>query len=147
MFGNSGFAELVQALGSIATAIRNDSGITKINHAKQSNVTNSTVGGARIEAGWGWMQNITGAAVGQMSEVVTFGTAFSSAPLVFLTFGGDAGNVPAVYGTGTRVSFGSAATNASDISASQFQATCTFASGGTLPNNSTIYYQWLAIGV
>lgn len=100
---------------------------------------------AKILTGWGWMQNTSGSGQAQMSENVTFNVAFSGLPIVLITYGGDAGNVAAVYGTGTGTAFGAAAMKADNITASGFRATMTTA--GSLPNAGTIYYQWMAIGI
>lgn len=119
--------------------------ITNYKVVRQNDTTNTTESTARILTGWGWMQNTTGIGAGQLTETVTFGTAFAGIPIVLLTYGGDAGNVAPSYGTGGGVAFGGSHAKASNITATNFSATLTF--DGTLPNNSTVYYQWIAIGV
>lgn len=111
---------------------------------RQNDTTNTAPAGARIETGWGWIQ-VGGGAVAQVSETVTFNTAFTTLPIVLMTYGGDAGNVAASYGTGGGVALGAAATKASNITTSNFIATIT--AGSNWPAAQTIYYQWIAIGV
>ena len=119
--------------------------ISSVPTRRQNNTSNTSPNGARIETGWGWMQNTTGSSQQQLSESVTFGQAFTDLPIVLVTYGGDAGNVAASYGTGGGVNFGAAMMKASNITASNFTVTMT--SSTALPNTHTIYYQWIAIGV
>lgn len=111
---------------------------------RQDNTTNTAPAGARIETGWGWVQNVSGSTQSQYGELVTFNTAFTVAPIVIATYGGDAVNEAPVYGHGGGVSFGAISIKASSITTTNFQITMT---GGALPNTNAVYYQWIAIGV
>lgn len=117
--------------------------VTSVPVSRQNNTTNSVIQNARIDTGWGWIQ-VGGSAVSQVSETVTFQTAFTTLPIVVITYGGDAGNTPPSYGTGGGVVLGAAATKASNITTTNFVATMT--ASGTWPPAQTIYYQWIAIG-
>ena len=138
----------IEALAS-GTGLNNTSvPLSKIDTAsftrRQNNTTNTTVQGARTEVGWGWIQNTIGSGQMQLSETVTFGATFTTLPIVLVTYGGDAGNVAAVYGTGSGVAFGAAAVKADNITATGFRFTMTAQSA--VPPAGTIYYQWMAIG-
>lgn len=59
--------------------------------SRQNNTTNSSPTTARIETGWGYIQ---GNNTANMSKVVTFSSAFTSAPIVMVSFAGYANSAP-----------------------------------------------------
>ena len=135
--------------GAVSTAKLVDGAVTsaKLGPAvvkRQNNTTNTTVTAPRFETGWGVIQN-GGSSVAQLTETVTFSQEFSDLPIITVTYGGDAGNVPYVYGTGGGVSVGAVASKASSITTTTFVVTLT-APSVVWTANQTIYYQWIAIG-
>lgn len=110
--------------------------------SRQNNTTNTSLTNARIETGWGWMQFTSSVTVN--SELVSFGTSFNDKPIVVVTFGGDAGNVPAVYGTGGNNIQGPSSAKAISITNNGFTAYVWANSSWSA--NDTVYYQWIAIG-
>lgn len=110
--------------------------------SRQNNTTNTSLTNARIETGWGWMQFTSSVTVN--SELVSFGTSFNDKPIVVVTFGGDAGNVPAVYGTGGNNIQGPSSAKAVSITNNGFTAYVWANSSWSA--NDTVYYQWIAIG-
>lgn len=112
---------------------------------RDNNGSSLTENTAKILTGWGWIQNTTGIGQSQMGETVTFPSAFTDAPIVLVTYGGDSINLPAVLGTGAGVAFGAAQVKASAITNTNFYFTLT--SGTAVPNTYCIYYHWIAIGI
>jgi len=109
---------------------------------RQNNDTN--VGGSssvRMEYGWGWMQ--FSSAQLYMTEVVTFQKPFTTPPIVVIAPGGDAGNLPAVYGTGSNLISGNMFARAIEPTTTNFKAAV---GGSGYSATNTIYYQWIAIG-
>lgn len=109
---------------------------------RQNNDTN--VGGSssvRIEYGWGWMQ--FGGSSSYLTEVVTFQKPFTIPPIVIICPGGDAGNVAAVYGTGSNSISGNIFAKAIEPTATNFKAAV---GGSGYGASHTVYYQWIAIG-
>lgn len=109
---------------------------------RQNDTTNSTVNNARIECGWGAITNTASPA---LSEAVTFQTAFSSTPIIFVSFASDAS---------TAVGYGSSTGNNVEgrvIAKSAGQTASGFnlwlhTGGGTNFATGTSYYTWIAIG-
>ena len=110
--------------------------------SRHNNGSSISLSDAKIEVGWGWMQ--FSSSTTQISESISFNTSFSSAPIVLATAGGDAGNVPAVYGTGGANIHGNQTIKTYNITNTGFGVT--LSSTGTYTSGQTVYYQWVAIG-
>ena len=111
---------------------------------RQNDTTNTTTAGARTETGWGAMQFSTTA--NQISEAVTFNTAFVGRPIVLISPGGDTGNVPIVYGDGDANVAAHQTAKAVAIRNTGFNAYVTNPTGN-YTSGQIVYYQWIAIGV
>lgn len=109
--------------------------------SRQNNTSNSTATGQRVEVGWtGGIGNGTT----HINITVTFGTAFTTIPIVVATYGGDQ--------TGTTLTYGSGGIN---INYASVWATAVTITGFTLriesPSGSwttgqAAYAQWQATG-
>lgn len=116
--------------------------VANLSVKRQNDTSNATVTGARIETGWGV---ITATAVTVLTETVTFGTAFTTAPIVIVTSGGDNVSGTATYGAGTAArnnAFGIAHT----ITTSNFIVRMRSEGGVAWTSGDTVFYQWIAIG-
>jgi len=111
---------------------------------RQDNTTNTSTPGARFESGWGAMQ--FGSTTNQISEAVTFNTAFVGRPIVLISPGGDTGNVPIVYGDGDANVAAHQTAKAVAIRNTGFNAYVTNPAGN-YSSGQIVYYQWIAIGV
>lgn len=133
--------------GSLETADYGDGTVTgeKIANYKivrQNNTSNSTENTARILTGWGVIA-VGGVATG--TEVVTFNSAFTSIPIVTLTYGGDHAS-STTYGSGginLKQAFGGAIL----LTTTTFTAYIRSADGSNWPGGAQVFYQWTAIGV
>lgn len=110
--------------------------------ARQNDTTNTSVTTARIETGWGF---IAYAAATSVAEAVSFGTAFSTAPIVVITFGGDS-VAGTTYGSGANTVEAALVAKAESITTSGFSARLFKGTGGNLATPGNGFYQWIAIG-
>lgn len=115
---------------------------------RQNDTTNTTESAALIQTGWGRMTMGGGSAYN--IENVVFPTAYTSAPIVILTPGGDrtAAQGAGTYGQGGNNVHGQIYGGALEPTTVGFKAKVgTSAGGGTYSAGDTVYYQWIAIGV
>lgn len=117
--------------------------VQKMTVARQNDAANTTVPGSRIETGWGVF---TAPVVNdRFTEDVTFGTAFTVAPIVTITFGGDQTSGTVAYGNGGNNVIGKASAKVYGVTTTKFTAYVYGDTSWSAGNN--IYYQWIAIGV
>lgn len=113
--------------------------------ARQDNTTNSTVNAARMETGWGVMAIST--AANGWQETVTFGTAFTTTPIVTISPGGDAVTASGTaYGTGGNNIVGAWSAKAMTPTTTNFIARLNTSSGANAGANGYVWYQWVAVG-
>lgn len=110
----------------------------------QANTTNSVRDSVLIQHGYGVMAGTTSDSV--LSETVTFPTAYDSAPVVLIAFGGDD------TGSGTTLGDGGNEIEAGLYVKARTVTTTTFIAqlnkiGSNFGANGTFFYHWLAIGV
>jgi len=117
--------------------------VSNLSVARQDNTTNSTVGGSRIETGWGVVAVTTSS--GSYNETVTFNSAFTAPPIVIITYGGDNITGGSAYGNGGNVIEANIIVKAVDVTTSNFGAWLRKPSGSFVVNGYA-YYQWMAIG-
>jgi len=120
--------------------------VASLSVRRQSDITNTTTLGARIETGWGVMAVAVGARV--FTETVTFQTSFSALPIVTLTCGGDS-TTASTYGSGINAIAQNWATKAVSITAASFVSDLRIADNGTTATAAAagfVFYQWTAIG-
>ena len=109
--------------------------------ARQNDTTNVTENTAKILTGWGWIA-VGGVATG--IKLVSFGTTFSSIPIVTLSYGGDHAS-STTYGAGNinlKQAFGGALLPTT----TGFTAYVRSADGSNWPAGANAFYQWTAIG-
>lgn len=109
--------------------------------ARQNDTTNVTENTAKILTGWGW---VAVGGLGTGIEIVTFSSAFTTLPIVTLTYGGDHAS-STTYGAGTlslKQGFGGAI----GITTTGFSAYVRSADGSNWPAGANAFYQWTAIG-
>lgn len=110
---------------------------------RQNNTTNVATT-PRIETGWGFIQG-NGAGSGVIAETVTFGTAFTAAPVVMIApLNGRSGSDPSAISD-----FSAGAEDVTwsimDVTSSSFSARAYKPS--TLISTVRFGYAWIAIGV
>ena len=110
----------------------------------QDNTTNSVRDSVLIQHGYGVIAGTT--AVSNVSETVTFPTAYDSAPIVLVTFGGDDTGSGTTLGSGGDEIEGGLYAKAYTVTASNFIVKLTKA-GSNFGANGTFFYHWLSIGV
>ena len=110
---------------------------------RQNNTTNSILNGARIETGWGFA---VGAGAARITEAVSFGTSFTTAPIVLLSYGGDANSTTPSYGAGGLNVRASVAAFPYSITTSGFTAVVQTVDATTWSASQSVYYHWIAIG-
>jgi H-type lectin domain len=108
---------------------------------RQDNTSNATVNGARMEIGWGV---IVPGATSSASESVTFSSAFTSAPIVTITAGGDHAS-SSTYGSGGP-NIKLFLTEATNITTGGFTAYVRSVDASNWSAGNTVFYQWIAIG-
>lgn len=111
----------------------------------QNDAASSSVTGYRLEWGWGYIQ---GDASGDLSETVTFGTAFTTAPVIILTpTGSSATVIPTGIGSFTNAFSSNTAptAHATSITTTNFIANLV-RSAGNYGNTDYYGYLWMAIG-
>ena len=116
--------------------------VSNLSVARQDNTTNSTIGGSRIETGWGVM---TPGAAASASETVTFRTAFTDKPIVIITFGGDHAS-SSVYGDGNNNIKLYTAAKAVAITNTTFGAYVYTTDSTSYAAGNKVFYQWVAMG-
>lgn len=110
---------------------------------RQNNGTNTTVTGARREIGWGVMT--FGSAASNISAAVTFNTAFSTTPIVMVSYGGDAASATTL-GSGGNTVKGPVAIKAYGESTTGFTVHIHSSDGTTWAAGNTVFYKWTAEG-
>ena len=134
---------------AVTTAKINDGAVTSAKLAEaffrgryQADTTNSQPTGLTVQFGWGHIQ---GDNSGDLSETLTFPTAFSSAPVVILNPIGVANSSPSDI-----TSFNQTVTDSSTVYPHTIAASsCTVAFNkdtGQYSNTKYFGYTWLAIG-
>jgi hypothetical protein len=111
--------------------------------SRQDNTTNSTVPNTRTETGWGVFAQ--GAAANK-SETVTFRTAFTSTPIVMISYGGDHTGGTIALGNGGNVEKGPVCIKAYAESTTGFTAHAHTSDGTSWSATANVYYKWTAIG-
>lgn len=110
---------------------------------RQNDTTNTTDTNARIESGWGVLT--FGSAASNISEAVTFNTAFATAPVVVITYAGDAAS-GTTRGTGGNTIKGPISQKVYGESTTGFTAHFHTPDGTTWSVGNTIFYNWIAVG-
>lgn len=135
---STGMIDDLRAMASIQGA-----NIANYKIVRQNNTTNSTETSARFLSGWGVMAYNTGTTF--VSESVTFDTAFTSAPIVTISFGGDHASLQ-TYGSGGNLVEAVVSTKPVNISTTGFTVYMHKPSGGNFSAGYG-FYQWFAVGV
>lgn len=118
-------------------------GIVIIDVKRQNDTSNTTVTGARIESGWGVFAQGEAA---NKSETVTFNTAFTSIPIITISYGGDQTGGTIALGNGGNVEKGPVAIKAYGESTTAFTAHAHTTDGTAWSATANVYYKWMAIG-
>lgn len=111
--------------------------------SRQDNTTNSTVPNTRTESGWGVFAQ---GAVANKSETVTFRTAFTTTPIVMISYGGDQTGGTIALGNGGNVEKGPVAIKAYGESTTGFTAHAHTSDGTSWSATANVYYKWTATG-
>lgn len=132
----------------VNTASIEDSAVTGAKIAtykivRQNDTSNTTETTARILTGWGVIAYNTGAT--NVNEAITFNSAFTSAPIVTVTFGGDHATLQ-TYGSGGNLVEATINAKALLITTTGFTVYLHKPTGGNLAAGYG-FYQWTAIGV
>lgn len=109
--------------------------------ARQNNTTNSTVTGVRVETGWGI---ITNTATASITKAVTFGTAFTTVPIITVSIAGDS-VASGVYGNGGNSVEGRILIKSTAQTTTGFNVFA-HTGGGTNFGTGFTYFTWVAIG-
>lgn len=118
---------------------------TVVTHSiqRQDNTTNTTVTAAKVQAGWGFIANVT--STDAVTKTVTFPVAFTQIPIVTATQGGDNAS-STTYGSGANAVEGRLLIKAYSISTTGF--TVQIRTGGaTNLGAGNSFFQWIAVGV
>lgn len=113
------------------------------NTPRKDNVTNNSVIAPRIETGWGF---ILGAGSSVASKAVTFQTAFSAAPIIYVSCIGYKDTTDPT----TITDFGNweiPNVNACALSVSGFTAIAGTIDASTIATTRRVGFSWIAIGV
>lgn len=108
---------------------------------RRQNITTNSTTSARIETGWGYL---IGNSTGAMTNAITFGLAFSTVPIVTVTFAGYNSSIP-VTNAGNLQDNNSYSFSGQGISTSGFTLNM-FRNGATFANTLYYVYNWIAIG-
>lgn len=117
--------------------------VANLSVKRQNNTTDSTITGVHIETGWGVFAQ---GAAGNKSETVTFNTAFTTTPIVTISYGGDQTGGTIALGNGGNVEKGPVAIKAYGESTSGFTAHAHTSDGTSWSATANVYYKWTAIG-
>lgn len=128
---------------SIDAATNTVTNVANLSVSRQNDTTNSTITGARIETGWGVFAQ---GAVANKSEAVTFKTAFTTTPIVTISYGGDQTGGTIALGNGGNVEKGPITVKAYGESTSGFTAHAHTSDGTSWSATANVYYKWTAIG-
>jgi len=112
--------------------------------SRQNNTSNSTVPNARIETGWGVFTVSTSQP--DYAETVTFGTPFTTAPIVVAVFGGDNTSTVEAYGNGQNIIEAQGVVKAHTVTVNGFDVKLRKPDNTNFGGNGRAYYQWIAIG-
>lgn len=110
---------------------------------RQNDTANVTEATAKIYTGWGV---ITPGVAAVASETVTFPAAFTSAPIVILTSGGDNASLT-TYGSGGANVKDTIVGEAISVTTTQFTARLQARDNTNWAAGNTVFYQWFAIGI
>lgn len=111
--------------------------VTTLSTRKQTNATNATITGTRIESGIAGITNGT-------SKAITFNTAFTSAPIVAITnIGGDGTSATFAYPAANAAAFTDRVYSAVSQSTTGFTAQMT---GAATSSTQIAEFTWIAIG-
>jgi len=111
----------------------------------RQNNTSNTVTNPRIETGW--VAIPVSSTTPNATIVITFGSAFTSVPIVLATFGGDTAGASSTLGAG-GANVQAAAAMARTVSTTGATLTAgTFNSSFNWTSGNTVYIHWIAIGV
>jgi hypothetical protein len=114
----------------------------RIFNRRNNNGSNTTEPNALIQSGYGV---ITPGAASSGNQAVTFPIPYTSAPIVVITFGGDAASSSA-YGAGNNTVKLFAAAKAVGITNTGFTAWIYATDNTAYAAGNTAFYQWIAIG-
>lgn len=117
--------------------------VANLSFKRQSDTSNATVTGGRIETGWGF---IVGNGTSALTETVTYGSSFTTAPIVLVSYGGDQTNTTPSYGSGGLNVRASVLGYPYSISTTGFSVRIQTTDATTWTSGQAVYYQWIAIG-
>lgn len=117
--------------------------VASLSVSRQNDTTNNTVTATRIESGWGVFAQ---GAASNKSETVTFKTAFTSIPIVMISYGGDQTGGTIALGNGGNTEKGPVAIKAYGESTTAFTAHAHTTDGTSWSATANVYYKWYAIG-
>lgn len=111
---------------------------------RSNNGTTTTETASVIQTGWAVM-NGNGSA--QVTQLLTFPSAYTNPPIVVAVFGGDTNGVTSTYGSG-GASVNAGWAGARNITKTGFVVTATTTgSPGSWSSSQSVYVQWIAIGI
>lgn len=109
---------------------------------RQNDTVNTTETAAKIQTGWGYIQNNTGSAA--ISKAVTFPVAFSGTPILLISLAAD-NSTNGGYGTGGNTVEGKLSIKSAGQSSTGFTAWIHTSAGTNFAAGYT-YFTWIAIG-
>lgn len=109
---------------------------------RQNDTTNTSVLNGRMEIGHGVLTNTTGSPA--MSESVTFNTAFTSTPIIYVSIASDS-STNTGYGTGGNTVEGRLLAKSAGQSTTGFTIWIHTGGGNNFGAGFT-YYTWMAVG-
>jgi len=109
---------------------------------RQDNTTNTTPTTNKIQAGWGFITNVT--STDSVTKTVTFPVAYAAAPIVTVTQGGDS-VAGTTYGSGANNVEGRLLIKAFSITNTGFVVQIR-TGGATNLGAGNSFFQWIAIG-
>lgn len=122
----------------------------KINTAQQADIkrqndtTNTSVAGARIETGWGF---INGNNTSVITKDVTFSTPFTTVPIITVSPAGGKLSINGSYPDTGNFYVDNIYAAVSSQTTSSFKCTLVRAGGVTAGSTTCAYFTWIAIGV
>jgi hypothetical protein len=109
---------------------------------RSNNGTTTNEIAAKVQTGWA--SSTAGGSVASLTATVTFPTAFTNAPIVFASFGGDQVSGSVSYGSGGNNVVGSVASKVYSVTTT---GCILYAAGvSNWSTGNVLYWQWIAIG-
>lgn len=112
--------------------------VNRRNHS--TNIVNSN---AKIQSGWAYG---TPGVASTINLSITFPVAFTVAPIVTATFGGDTAGATSTYGSG-NANVKNAYAEAISITTTGFTIRVVTGDASNWAAGNTVYAQWIAVGV